>query len=136
MNPTMIQAAMLLEGAAGQIDALGLIKGVFQCGGKTGPVCAMGALQKAHCGDAQGQPFDPVFLAACGELAAAIDTRKLARYNHCPQMSFIEQWNNAPERTEAEVTGLMRAVSAGIWASEVKHTFKPLLEKTAALELV
>lgn len=98
-------ARLLLE-AADLIEHHGHTKN--QLYGPDGSMCLMGALEKARA----VKDVDS-YAAMQGAARAVADTLKLGWY--CPIVDAVE-WNNAPERTGAEVVDAMRQAAATVEA--------------------
>jgi len=111
-----MRADEVLDAAADAIDKYGHAKHAL--GDKWFGMCAQGAMLFACYGRAQwpkGMRF-----TATGERLLAPELHRAMRAlqeSHRAQIRYTSDWNNAPERTQDEVTSTMRAVAATLRAS-------------------
>jgi hypothetical protein len=103
--------AEVLEKAADVIDERGHCKGKLI--DSSGRVCITGAICFAINGYAGGRPVGGI-----------------TQYLHAVIGRDVISWNDAPERTAAEVTSTMRAVAAVLRAQEAQE---PVRETETAL---
>lgn len=100
-SPAVKTDADILRHAALLIEERGLHKGAF-INHSTGALCLFGALNLATCGDATGKkpggPEDRQMQDACARLPGFIRRNVVA-------------WNDAYDRTAAEVIALLRAAA-------------------------
>jgi hypothetical protein len=114
-----VSPAEVLEGAADLIDERGHCKETLRK--YTGEMCAQGAILCAYRGVADwpaGMPMKDMveavkFLQAEHPLLVAALV-PLQRANG----EYTSRWNNAPERTQDEVTSTLRAVAMSLRAQE------------------
>ncbi|MBW1603449.1 hypothetical protein JJV70_15315 [Streptomyces sp. JJ66] len=110
------ELSAVFTAAADYINAHGLAKGIFAYA--SGACCTVGALSVAASGSALDAASDvcmdmPLVLFAALEAMAG----RLPDVNEDP-VEQIAQWNDAPERTAAEVVAELRAAAADALARE------------------
>jgi hypothetical protein len=112
---SQLTPAEILDRAADVIDERGHCKGTLENSRRA--VCANGAILVAYHGVPDwpgdlGAPEHNTLLGAIRSLAAAVDASAIVLEWGVPD------WNNAPERTAAEVTSTMRAVALTLRAQQ------------------
>lgn len=100
----------VLRDAAAVITTRGLHKGSFTTEASDGPVCAAGAVSVAIFGapDAENEHYAGAADAGWFTYVEALD-ELLASFYHA--YGSVAEWNDVPERTQAEVVAQLHAVA-------------------------